>query len=149
MFNEIPRNKVEEYKKIFSLHSNGQDGYVNSSELSKILKAINIEPSDEELKEIIKKLDLEEKKEINYEEFLSIINQREKDVDLEEEVLNAFRVFDKYGNGLININELKYIMMNFGNNWRENEINELLGNADIDMDGFINFEEFVRTMMSK
>ena len=149
MFNDIPRNKAEEYKKIFTLHSNGQDGYVNASELSKIFKAINIEPSDEELKEIIKKLDLEVKKEINYEEFLSIINQREKDVDLEEEVLNAFKVFDKDGNGLINVNELKNIMMNIGNNWSENEINELLDNADIDMDGFINYEEFVRTMMSK
>ena len=149
MFNDLPKNKTDEYKKVFQIHSNGPDGYVNTSELSNIFKSINIDASDEELKEIIKKLDLEEKKQINYEEFLSLINQGDKDIDEEEEVLNAFKVFDKDGNGLININELKNIMLNIGNNWSENEINELLRDADIDMDGYINYEEFVRTIMSK
>ena len=149
MFNDLPKNKVEEYKKVFELHSKGQEGNVNTKELANIFKSINIDASDEEMKEIIKKLDLEDKKEINYDEFLTIINQKEKDVNEEEEVLKAFKVFDKDGNGLININELKDIMLNMGNNWSENEINEMLAEADIDMDGYINYEDFVRTMMSK
>ena len=70
-------------------------------------------------------------------------------VDAEEEVLKAFKVFDKEGNGLININELKDIMLNFGNNWSEEELNEMFKEADIDMDGYLNYEEFVRTKMSK
>ena len=149
MFSNIPNSKTDEYKKIFKLYSNGENGYVNTSELSKIFKAINIDASDEEIKEIIKKLDLEDKKEINHEEFLTIINQKEKDIDGVEEVLKAFKVFDKDGNGLININELKNIMLNIGNNWSEDEINEMLGEADFDMDGYINYEEFIRRMMSK
>ena len=149
MFDDLPKNKIDEYKKIFNLHSKDQDGSVNTSELANIFKSINIDASDEEIKEIIGKLDLENKTEINYEEFLSIINQKDKDVDEEEEVLKAFKVFDKDGNGLININELKDIMLNIGNNWSEDELNEMLGEADIDMDGYINYEEFVRTMMSK
>ena len=149
MYNKITKNKKNEYKKIFNSHSKDQDGSVNTSELANIFKSINIDASDEEIKEIIGKLDLENKTEINYEEFLSIINQKDKDVDEEEEVLKAFKVFDKEGNGLININELKDIMLNIGNNWSEDELNEMLGEADIDMDGYINYEEFVRTMMSK
>ena len=149
MFNDLPKNKTDEYKKIFNLHSKDQDGNVNTSELANIFKSINIDASDEEIKEIIQKLDLENKKEINYEEFLTIINQKDKDVDEEEEVLKAFKVFDKEGNGLININELKDIMLNFGNNWSEEELNEMFKEADIDMDGYLNYEEFVRTMLSK
>ena len=149
MFDDLPKNKIDEYKKIFNSHKKDQDGSVNTSELANIFKSINIDASDEEIKEIIGKLDLENKTEINYEEFLSIINQKDKDVDEEEEVLKAFKVFDKEGNGLININELKDIMLNIGNNWSEDELNEMLGEADIDMDGYINYEEFVRTMMSK
>ena len=135
MFNDLPKNKGEEYKKVFESYSKGQEGNVNKQELANIFKAINIDASDEEIKEIIKKMDLEDKKEINYDEFLTIINQREKDVDEEEEVLKAFKVFDKEGNGLININELKDIMLSMGNNWSENEINEMFAEADIDMDG--------------
>ena len=149
MFNDLPKNKGEEYKKVFESYSKGQEGNVNKQELANIFKAINIDASDEEIKEIIKKMDLEDKKEINYDEFLTIINQREKDVDEEEEVLKAFKVFDKEGNGLININELKNIMLSMGNNWSENEINEMFAEADIDMDGYLNYEDFVRTMMSK
>ena len=149
MFDDLPKNKIDEYKKIFNSHSKDQDGSVNTSELANIFKSINIDASDEEIKEIIQKLDLENKKEINYEEFLTIINQKDKDVDEAEEVLKAVKVFDKEGNGLININELKDIMLNIGNNWSEDELNEMLGEADIDMDGYINYEEFVRTMMSK
>ncbi len=149
MFNDLPKSKGEEYKKVFESYSKGQEGNVNKQELANIFKAINIDASDEEIKEIIKKMDLEDKKEINYDEFLTIINQREKDVDEEEEVLKAFKVFDKEGNGLININELKDIMLSMGNNWSENEINEMFAEADIDMDGYLNYEDFVRTMMSK
>ena len=149
MFNDLPKNKTDEYKKIFNLHSKDQDGNVHTSELANIFKSINIDASDEEIKEIIQKLDLENKKEINYDEFLTIINQKDKDVDEEEEVLKAFKVFDKEGNGLININELKDIMLNFGNNWSEEELNEMFKEADIDMDGYLNYEEFVRTKMSK
>ena len=149
MFNDLPKNKGEEYKKVFESYSKGQEGNVNKQELANIFKAINIYASDEEIKEIIKKMDLEDKKEINYDEFLTIINQREKDIDEEEEVLKAFKVFDKEGNGLININELKDIMLSMGNNWSENEINEMFAEADIDMDGYLNYEDFVRTMMSK
>ena len=149
MFNDLPKNKGEEYKKVFESYSKGQEGNVNKQELANIFKAINIYASDEEIKEIIKKMDLEDKKEINYDEFLTIINQREKDVDEEKEVLKAFKVFDKEGNGLININELKDIMLSMVNNWSENEKNEMFAEADIDMDGYLNYEDFVRTMMSK
>ena len=149
MFNDIPKDKTEEYKKIFKLYSNNDDGYINKSELATIFKSINIDASDEEIKEIMKQLDLEEKNKINYDEFLSLINQGEKGFDEQEEVLKAFKVFDKDGNGLINIKELKDIMLSLGNNWDENEINEMLADADYDMDGYINYEEFVRTMMSK
>ena len=149
MFNDIPKDKTEEYKKIFKLYSTNDDGYINKSELATIFKSINIDASDEEIKEIMKQLDLEEKNKINYDEFLSLINQGEKGFDEQEEVLKAFEVFDKDGNGLINIKELKDIMLSVGNNWDENEINEMLADADYDMDGYINYEEFVRTMMSK
>ena len=149
MFSEIPLKKENEYKIIYDSYAQGKEGNLSTSELSNILKSINIDASDEEIKDIIKKLELEDKKVINYEEFLSIINSKDKHIDEEEEVLNAFKVFDKDGNGLININELKELMLSIGNNWTEEEINEMLGEADIDMDGFIQYEEFVRTMMGK
>ena len=149
MFDDIALNKEKVYKSIFDMNDNNKDGNVNSLELANILKAININITDEEIKEIMTEIDLEGKGEINYEEFISILNRREKDVDNEEELLKAFKVFDKEGNGLININEMKHIMLTSGNNLSESEINNMLTEADTDMDGYINYEEFIRSILAK
>ena len=149
MFDDLVLNKEKEYKSIFEMHDSNKDGSVNSLELANILKSININISDEEIKEIMTEIELEGNGEINYDEFISILNKREKDVDNEEELLKAFKVFDKEGNGLININELKHIMLTVGNNLSESEINDMLTEADTDMDGYINYEEFIRSIVAK
>ena len=148
MFDNIS-DKKENYKSFFDKYDSNKDGNVNSIELANILKAIDVNASDEEIKEIIAEINLEGNGEINFEKFVSIVNRRDKDVDNEEEVLNAFKLFDKEGNGLININDLKHIMLTCGNNFSETEINDLLKEADIDMDGYINYEEFIRSLLSK
>ena len=149
MFDNISENKIKEYKSIFDLNDNNKDGNVTLDELANILKAINISSSDEEIKEIIMELELEGNDEINFENFVSIVNRRDKDVDNEEEVIKAFKFFDKEGNGLININELKNIMLSVGKNISEEELNDMLKEADIDMDGYINYEEFIRSLLIK
>ena len=149
MFDNIVSNKEKEIKDIFDKYDSNRDGNVTSDELANILKAININVSDEEIKEIIEELELEGNNEINYEDFVSIVNRREKDVDTEEEVLKAFKFFDKEGNGLININDLKHIMITVCKNLSEPEIDDMLKEADLDMDGFINYEEFIRSLLTK
>ena len=148
MFDNIS-DKKENYKSFFDKYDSNKDGNVNSIELANILKAIDINASNEEIRDIIAELDLEGNGEINYEDFVTIMKKREKDVDNEEEVINAFKLFDKEGNGLININELKHIMLTVGNNITEEELNDLLKEADTDNDGYINYEEFIRSLLSK
>ena len=149
MFENISKNKTKEYKKIFEMFDSNKDGFVNSEELSNIFKVLDINVSNEEIKEIIEENELEGNEQINFENFISIVNKRERDFDNEESIIKAFKVFDKEGNGLININELKSIMLNVGKNLSEAEINELLMETDSDMDGFINYEEFIRSLLSK
>ena len=149
MFDNISENKIKEYKSVFDLNDNNKDGNVTLDELANILKAINISSSDEEIKEIIMELELEGNDKINFANFVSIVNRRDKDVDNEEEVIKAFKFFDKEGNGLININELKNIMLSVGKNISEEELNDMLKEADIDMDGYINYEEFIRSLLIK
>lgn len=149
MLTKIPKDKEQEIKSIFEKYDSNKDGFVNSSELANIIKSINTDVSDEELLELLQEIDLEVNGEINFEKFVSIVNRREYDVDTEEELLNAFKIFDKEGNGLINLDELKHIMLKVGKNLSESEIDEMLKDADIDMDGFINYEEFIRSILTK
>jgi calmodulin len=72
-----------------------------------------------------------------------------KDTDTEEELVEAFKVFDRDGNGLISAAELRHVMTNLGEKLTDDEVDEMIREADIDGDGHINYEEFVRMMMAK
>ena len=73
---------------------------------------------------------------------------RMKDTDSEEELKEAFKVFDKDGNGFISASELRHVMTNLGEKLTDEEVDEMIREADVDGDGQINYEEFVKMMMS-
>ena len=54
-----------------------------------------------------------------------------------------FHIYDKNGDGFINVEELKSVMMGQGNLPTVQELEKKLGNEDTDGDGQISFEEFV------
>jgi len=86
---------------------------------------------------------------IDFPEFLSLMARKMKDTDTEEELIEAFKVFDRDGNGLISASELRHVMTNLGEKLTDEEVDEMIREADIDGDGHINYEEFVRMMMAK
>ncbi|KAG7254999.1 hypothetical protein CRUP_034735, partial [Coryphaenoides rupestris] len=63
-----------------------------------------------------------------------------KDTDSEEEIREAFRVFDKDGNGYISAAELRHVMTNLGEKLTDEEVDEMIREADIDGDGQVNYE---------
>lgn len=63
-----------------------------------------------------------------------------KDQDSEEEIREAFRVFDKDGNGFISAAELRHVMTNLGEKLTDEEVDEMIREADIDGDGQVNYE---------
>merc|ERR1711997_1246605 len=65
------------------------------------------------------------------------------------EFKEAFSLFDKDGNGLISAAELRHVMTNLGEKLTDEEVDEMIREADVDGDGAINYQEFVRMMMAK
>ena len=57
-----------------------------------------------------------------------------------------FRQYDRDGSGKITRHELKQAMYNFGYNYSDYEIDQIIWQADEDGDGKINFKEFVKAM---
>ncbi|WAR18958.1 CALM-like protein [Mya arenaria] len=86
---------------------------------------------------------------IDFSEFLMMMARKLKDGDSEEEMREAFQVFDKDGNGFISSAELRNVMNNLGEKLTEEEVQEMIREADIDGDGQVNYEEFVKMMTSK
>nr|CAN81743.1 hypothetical protein VITISV_002603 [Vitis vinifera] len=71
-----------------------------------------------------------------------------KESEAEEELKEAFKVFDKDQDGYISANELRNVMFNLGERLTDEEAEQMIREADLDGDGQVNYEEFVRMMLA-
>lgn len=83
---------------------------------------------------------------LSYEEFLNIMTVKMSEKDSKEEVLRAFRLFDDDDTGKISFKNLKRVAHELGENLTDEEIQEMIDEADKDGDGEISQEEFLRIM---
>ena len=60
-----------------------------------------------------------------------------------------FRAFDRNGDGFICKTEFKHCMMQFGDRFTDEEVEELIKEADINKDGKIDYEEFSKIIMDE
>ena len=148
---EISPELKKQYQDAFEMFDKDKDGTITAKELANVMETLTGEkPSLDEINSMmIKEVDLNSDGKIELEEFITLMMKNSPDTQQEEEVINAFRVFDKEGNGLIQKDEQKHIMMTIGDKMTEDEADEMIHEADIDGDGTINYEEFVRMMMAR
>ena len=80
---------------------------------------------------------------IEFEEFIEMIRKMKGDEgesDKEEGMRAAFNAFDADGNGTITACEMREVMTKLGQDLTDEQIKEMINEADIDGDGQINFK---------
>lgn len=92
------------------------------------------------MNKIIKQLNPTGNGTIDFSEFLTMMARKMKETDSEDELREAFKVFDKDGNGFISSAELRHVMRNLGEKLTDEEVDEMIKEADIDGDGQVNYE---------
>ncbi|KAG6421272.1 hypothetical protein SASPL_117822 [Salvia splendens] len=122
---------------------------ITTKELGTVMRSLGQNPTEAELQDMINEVDADGNGTIDFPEFLNLMARKMKDTDSEEELKEAFRVFDKDQNGFISAAELRHVMTNLGEKLTDEEVDEMIKEADVDGDGQINYEEFVKVMMAK
>ena len=149
MVENLSEEKITEFRAAFELFDKDRDGSITTKELGTVMRNLGQNPSEEELKQMIREVDLDGSGTIDFKEFLCLMVKKMKGNDTEEELLEAFKVFDRDGNGYITSHELRHIMTNLGEGLSPEEVEEMIREADLDNDGQIDYDEFVKMMMSK
>merc|ERR1711935_1090668 len=78
---------------------------------------------------------------IDFPEFLDMMTQKMAERDPREEMLKAFRLFDDDETGKISFKNLKRVAKELGENMTDDEIQEMIEEADRDNDGEIDEED--------
>lgn len=110
------------------------------------MRALGFEPKKEELKKLVADFDPDCLGKLSFEEFLNIMSVKMLEKDPKEEILRAFRLFDDDETGKISFKNLKRVARELGENLTDEELQEMIDEADKDGDGEISQEEFMRIM---
>jgi len=142
MADHLTCEQIGSYQDAFTRFDEDADGVVTHVEVGQIMRSIGQNPSEAEIQDMVNTVDKDGTGNIDFPEFLLMMTQKHNTENAEEEIREAFKVFDGDGNGFINRQELAVVMMNIGEKLTHEEIQEMIDEADIDGDGQINYEEF-------
>jgi len=71
--------------------------------------------------------------------FVQLVSEFRREGDSEEEILEAFRVFDPQFTGVVSVAQFRQVMMNYGERLSENDVDELIALADVHRKGDIRY----------
>ncbi|XP_021537153.1 centrin-4-like [Neomonachus schauinslandi] len=142
---ELNETQKQEIKEAFDLFDVDGSGTIDVKELKIAMQALGFEPKKEEIKRMIAEIDKEGIGTITFEDFFAIMSVKMSEKDEKEEILKAFKLFDD-DTGSITLNNIKRVAKELGENLTDDELKEMLDEADRDRDGEINEEEFLRMM---
>jgi calcium-binding protein CML len=145
-----------ELRKVFQMFDKNGDGQITKKELGESLKNLGIYIPDDELDATMDKIDVNGDGCVDVEEFgrlyRSIVEEgRGADGDKhdeEEDMREAFNVFDQNGDGYITVEELRSVLTSLGlkQGRTAEDCRKMISQVDADGDGRVDFTEFKQMM---
>jgi len=134
--------ELDQFKETFMMFDKDGDGTVSTKELGAVMRSLGNNPTMEELEELIEDADRDGSGSVDFQEFVELMIKREAEKETQEDLKQVFRVFDKDGNGFVSTSEIKFVLSKIGVNFSDDELQEMVQEADIDGDQHVSFEEF-------
>ena len=104
-------------------------------------------PSEEELNGIVMEIDIDGSGTIDFDEFVALMKDKALEVDVDSDIREAFRMFDRNKDGYIDMSELSKMFALVGGLFTRDEMEEFMTEADKDGNGKIDYEEFLKILM--
>ncbi|KAI6184535.1 EF hand [Aphelenchoides bicaudatus] len=109
---QLTADQIDQFRKLILFPKfSEQKGYIRANQVGQILRTMGQAFEERDLKQLIKEFDSDGSGEIEFEEFAAMVANfvvaGEDNEGLEEELREAFRLYDKEGNGYINVSDLR------------------------------------------
>ncbi len=141
--------KYKELKEAFDFFDKNNSGSIDPKEINTVLNQLGTKSTETEISDMMTSIDKNNDNAVSFDEFCVMIKASSKfelKQDAQDEIREQFKLFDLDGNGSISPDELKKVMATMGEKISDEEIDDLLAKYDLNKNGFIEYNEFVKYM---
>lgn len=150
---DLSSSEIEDVREVFDLFDfwDGRDGLVDGAKIGDVMRCIGLSPTNKMILDNggTKKFG---EKQYKFEEILPIYKavSGETDVGTFADFMEAFKTFDREGQGYIAMAELRHVLCSLGERLTDPEVDQILKytGTEEDLDGNVKYEEFIKKVMS-
>lgn len=143
---DLSEEQKQEIREAFDQFDTDGSGSIDAKELKVAMRALGFEATREEIREMIFKVAGGNVPAIDFNQFMEMMGQKILQRDPLQEIKKAFTLFDKDHNGKISLKDLKTATIELGENLTDDELREMIKEADRDRDGEVCENEFIEVM---
>ncbi|ESO96151.1 hypothetical protein LOTGIDRAFT_160139 [Lottia gigantea] len=143
---------LRDAREVFDLFDfwDGRDGLVDAYKVGDFLRCTGLNPTEENIKKFGGTKNQGEKQ-LPYEECKAIWEQAKaiKDTMTHKDFREAFKSFDREGQGFISAAEMRHMLNAMGDRLTDSEIDDIIKYTDVreDLEGNIKYDTFIEKVM--
>ncbi|CRL01818.1 CLUMA_CG015033, isoform B [Clunio marinus] len=145
---ELDEEQVQMLRRAFSMFDSSKSGKIEKEKVRTILNTLGHTYDDSDLDALLEAEDTEGRGTLTFDEFcrVAVHFSDEDDEALQKELKEAFRLYDKEGNGYIPTSSLREILAALDDQLTSDQLNEMIAEIDTDSSGTVDFDEFTEFM---
>lgn len=150
---DLSKDEIEDVREVFDLFDfwDGRDGMVDGHKVGEFLRCCGLNPTCELVNKnggCVKGGD----KQYKFEEILPIFQavSKETDTGTFADFMEAFKTFDREGQGFISSAELRHVLTSLGERLTDEEVDDIIKSTDLqeDLEGNVKYEDFIKRVMA-
>jgi len=150
---DLCASDIEDVREVFDLFDfwDGRDGLVDGAKIGDLLRCAGLNPTNA----LVLKNGGTEKfgeKQYKFEEILPIFKavSDETDTGTFADFMEAFKTFDREGQGFVAAAELRHVLTSLGERLSDADVDSILKftGTEEDLDGNIKYEDFIKKVMA-
>lgn len=146
---ELDKEQLAMLKKAFDGFDHEKKGAISTDMVGTILRMMGQTYNARTLHELIEEVDADRSGQLEFEEFVTLAAKFITEEDAEamaKELKEAFRLYDKQGNGFIPTSCLREILRELDDQLTEQDLDNMIDEIDGDGSGTVDFDEFMEMM---
>mmetsp|Transcript_35786 Transcript_35786/g.83214 ORF Transcript_35786/g.83214 Transcript_35786/m.83214 type:complete len:187 (-) Transcript_35786:48-608(-) len=141
--------QLEEMVWAFQVSDILEDGIISAKEVRRALLRLGEAPNDKEFLKVMNLVDPHAHGTIDFQKFAKLMQNFDRSMLTENELMNAFKIFDKDQSGSIDAIEIQDLMSKLGFEIPPLEAHALIAEADDDGSGEVTYSEFVNKILEQ